>query len=176
MARGEMLPERMRGTALFADLSGFTPLTEALAQELGPRRGAEELTIYLNRVYDALIAELHRYGGSVIGFSGDSITCWLDGDDGHRAAACGLAMQGALRQFAEIKTASGFAVSLGVKVAAAAGPVRRFVVGEPDYLLFDTMAGKTLENMAAAEGQAERGRSHLAQQRGGNRSRSAGYR
>ena len=36
MARGETLPERMRGAALFADISGFTSLTEALARELGP--------------------------------------------------------------------------------------------------------------------------------------------
>ena len=69
--------------------------------------------MHLNRVYDALIGELYRYGGSVIGFSGDAITCWLDGDDGRRATACGLAMQAAMRQFAEIKTFSGQVVSLG---------------------------------------------------------------
>jgi class 3 adenylate cyclase len=80
IARGKDLPDRARGAALFADISGFTPLTEALVQELGPQRGAEELARQLNRVYDALIAEVHRYGGSVIGFSGDAITCWFDDD------------------------------------------------------------------------------------------------
>lgn len=157
MARGETLPERMMGAALFADISGFTSLTEAVARELGPRRGAEELTAQLNRVYDALIGELHRYGGSVIGFSGDAITCWLDGDDGRRAAACGLAMQAVMRHFAEVKTFSGHAASLRLKVAAAVGPVRRFLVGDPDYLVIDTMAGKTLEHMVAAEQLAEQG-------------------
>ena len=159
LTRGKGLPERTWGAALFADISGFTPLTEALARELGPRRGAEELTVHLNRVYDALIAELLRYGGSVIGFSGDAITCWLDG--GREAAlpavACGLAMQGAMEQFAEVRTASGRVVSLGVKVAIACGPVRRFVVGDPEYMLLDTMAGRTLEQMAAAEHQARTG-------------------
>ena len=43
LARGQTLPERAEGAALFADISGFTPLTEALALELGPKRGAEEL-------------------------------------------------------------------------------------------------------------------------------------
>ena len=33
------MPDRVRGAALFADISGFTPLTEALAKELGPQRG-----------------------------------------------------------------------------------------------------------------------------------------
>ena len=42
-------------------------------------------------------------------------------------------------------------------MAAAVGPVRRFLVGDPDYVVIDTMAGKTLEQMAAAEHHAERG-------------------
>src|SRR6185503_10321825 len=78
LAGGATLPSRARGTVLFADISGFTPLTEALVRTLGPRRGAEELAHQLNEVYDALIAEVDRYGGSVIGFGGDAITCWFD--------------------------------------------------------------------------------------------------
>ena len=78
LVNGTDLPERTEGSALFADISGFSPLTFALTRELGPRRGAEELTVHLNSVFDALIRELHRYGGSVIGFSGDAITCWFD--------------------------------------------------------------------------------------------------
>lgn len=157
LARGTTLPERTQGAALFADISGFTPLTEALALELGPKRGAEELTRHLNRVYDALIAELHRYGGSVIGFSGDAITCWLDGDDGSRATACALAMQQTMKQFAAVKTASGRTVSLGMKAAVATGSVRRFLVSDPQYCTIDVMAGATLEHLAAAEHQAQKG-------------------
>lgn len=62
LARGVQLPERTHGAALFADISGFTPLTEALTQTLGLRRGAEELPQHLNRVYAALVAEVDRYG------------------------------------------------------------------------------------------------------------------
>ena len=47
------------------------------------------LTGHLNRVFHAVIAELDRFGGDVIYFSGDAITCWLDGDDGLRAVAAG---------------------------------------------------------------------------------------
>ncbi len=82
LAYGKSLPERTQGAALFADISGFTPLTEALARELGPQRGSEEITRHLNLVYDAVIAEVHGHGGSVIGFSGDAITCWFDQDNG----------------------------------------------------------------------------------------------
>ncbi len=141
LAHGESLPFHTTGAALFADISGFTALTEALAQELGARRGAEELTRHLNQVYDALIIELHRYRGSVIGFSGDAITCWLDGDDGRRAAACALSMQAAMDQFAVVKTGMGRDISLSMKTAVAVGPVRRFLVGDKKLLVVDAMAG-----------------------------------
>jgi adenylate cyclase len=164
LAEGRELPERTHGAALFADISGFTPLTEMLARVLGPKRGAEELTVHLNRVYDALISELHRFGGSVISFSGDAITCWFDGQDQTsdvlptmRATAASLAMQAAMTQFSEIQIAGGGQVSLGMKAAVATGSVRRFVVGDPQYTLVDVMAGKTLENLANCEHQANKG-------------------
>src|SRR4026208_797835 len=78
LASGETLPERTNGAALFADISGFTALTEALRNALGPRRGAEELTRRMEAVYSTLIGELERHGGSVISFAGDSMLCWFD--------------------------------------------------------------------------------------------------
>ena len=68
--------ERRQITIMFADISGFTPLTASLAHELGPQHGAEDLTLLLNRVYGALIDQVHNYRGSVIAFSGDGINCW----------------------------------------------------------------------------------------------------
>lgn len=157
LARGIVLPDRLSGAALLADISGFTPLTEALARELGTRRGAEELTGHLNQVYDALIAELHRYGGCVISFAGDAITCWLDGDDGRRAVACALAMQAAMTRFRQVVIPSGSTVSLAVKTAVATGTARRFVVGCQDIQLIDILAGDTLERLAEAGSLAGKG-------------------
>ncbi|MGC9396129.1 MAG: tetratricopeptide repeat protein [Anaerolineae bacterium] len=157
---GETLPDRTQGSALFADISGFTPLTAALARTLGPRLGAEELTHQLNRVYDALIAEVERYGGSVIGFAGDAITCWFAGDSPDaplRAAACALAMQQAMQQFQAVALPGGETVSLAVKVSIASGPARRFLVGNPEIQTIDALAGETLVRMAAAEHLANRG-------------------
>ncbi|MCL4869658.1 MAG: tetratricopeptide repeat protein [Anaerolineae bacterium] len=156
LAEGRNLPERAQGGALFADISGFTPLTEMLSRQLGPRRGAEELTRQLNRVYDGLIGVLHRYGGSVIGFSGDAITCWLDGDDGQRGTAAAFAMQAVMSQFANIQFGTE-RVTLALKVAVVVGPVRRFIVGDPNYLLMDVLAGQTLSRLAAAEHVADKG-------------------
>ena len=157
LASRKVLPDRTQGTALFADISGFTPLTEALAMELGAKRGAEELSIRLNNIIDEIIAPVHRFRGSVIGFAGDAILCWFDQDNGSRATAAAFGVQKAMQPFIEIKSPSGTVFSLGIKVAVVSGSIRRFVVGNPDYLLMDVMAGSILEDLAAAEGQAERG-------------------
>lgn len=151
------LPDRTQGAALFADISGFTPLTEALVREMGPLRGAEELTRHLNLVYDALINQLHCYGGSVIGFSGDAITCWLDKDTGLGATACALAMQEAMQQFSAVQISPERTVALAMKAAVATGPVRRFLVGDPKIQVVEVLAGSTLDYLAAAEHHADRG-------------------
>jgi predicted ATPase/class 3 adenylate cyclase len=161
--RGENLPDRTHGTALMADLSGSTPLTDALVRELGPKGGAYELTRQLNAVYGALIAEVHGYGGSVVGFSGDAITCWFQDspagtkETGQRALGCALAMQRAMGQFARVETPSGMRLSLAIKVGIASGPARRFRVGDPKIQSIDVLAGATLERVAAAEKQAREG-------------------
>jgi predicted ATPase/class 3 adenylate cyclase len=175
LARGTALPEQAAGAALFADISGFTPLTEALVLALGPQRGAEELPRQLNLVYDALIAEVSRYGGSVLSFSGDAITCWFDDSfafsvlsfelEGSptqnsaalRATTCALALQVAMRQFASIAIPGAGTVALAVKVSVASGTVRRFVVGDPAIQLIDVLAGTTLDRLASGEHLAAKG-------------------
>jgi predicted ATPase/class 3 adenylate cyclase len=165
----------MQGTALFADISGFTRLTDALLQALGPGRGTDELTRQLNRVYDALIQEVHAYQGSIINFSGDAITCWFsakdeDGvmkaekDSALRTVACGLAMQQAMRHFSSLKIPDGSSVALSLKIGAAGGTARRFLVGDPEIQYLDVIAGATLERMAAAEQAAKKGEFMLSQE------------
>jgi class 3 adenylate cyclase/tetratricopeptide (TPR) repeat protein len=163
LAAGHSLPDRITGAALFADISGFTPLTAVLAEELGPQRGAEELSHQLNRVFTDLIAEVHRYGGSVITFSGDAITCWFDANlaseqaPADLALSCALNMQQVMAGMAKITTVRGSHISLALKVAIATGPARRFLVGISERQTIEVLAGTTLDQMAAAESAANKG-------------------
>src|SRR6266498_632178 len=169
LAHGVVLPNHATGAALFADISGFTPLTEALVSALGPQRGAEELTLWLNQIYDALITEIEKYRGSVIGFSGDAITCWFDDQEQEylqprakspsvlRATTCALAMQGTMQQFAQVEVQKAGTIALAIKVVIALGPTRRFMLGDPAIQLVDVLAGKTLDRLALGEHHAERG-------------------
>lgn len=153
LARGESLPNRTTGTALFADISGFTALTERLRHTLGSRRGIETLTSQMNAVYTALITEIERSGGSVISFAGDAVMCWFDAKDegiktkdeqpltAARAVGCGLAMQTAMSHFPE----------LGLKITIATGSARRFMVGDPQIHVLDALAGDAVRRTATGE-------------------------
>ncbi|NIR63451.1 MAG: hypothetical protein GWO10_06650 [candidate division Zixibacteria bacterium] len=66
IANNTTLPNRTSGSALFADISGFTPLTVSFHKVYGVRRGSEELSKHLETVYSALITEIEKFGGSVI--------------------------------------------------------------------------------------------------------------
>lgn len=157
LASGSELPESVHGAALFADISGFTPLTEALVAELGAQRGAEQLSAILDELFAALLVHLHRHGGSVVYFSGDAVTCWLDGDDGSLATSCALAMQQAMETAGLIALPSGHDIRLAMKVAIAVGRARRFVVGDPLIQLIDVLAGGLMDSLADAEQEAGAG-------------------
>ncbi|MDM8532793.1 tetratricopeptide repeat protein [Anaerolineales bacterium HSG25] len=141
----KVLPRETWGTALFADVSGFTPLTETLIKQHDIRRGNDILTVQINKVYEVLVEQVHHYRGSVLTFAGDAITCWFDHDDGLRATACGLALQSAMQQFASLEQ------PLSLKVSVASGNANRFLVGDPQIQLLDVLVGDTLNRMAKAE-------------------------
>ncbi len=63
--------EEMQAAILFADISGFTLLTEHLA-ERGPS-GVETLARILNEYFGQLIDIIHDYGGDVVKFAGDAV-------------------------------------------------------------------------------------------------------
>ena len=157
IAAAQPLPDRVDGCAVFADISGFTPLTEALARDFGPQRGAEELTEALDAVFGPLLDELENWGGDVIYFSGDAVTAWIDGDDGTLGVACGLALQRVIDRVGLRRSPNGKEFRLRLKVALAVGPARRFVVGEPDVQLIDVLAGRLMDRLAAAEHEAQPG-------------------
>ena len=65
------LSEEMQAAILFADISGFTLLTEQLA-ERGPT-GVETLARILNEYFGQLIDIINDYGGDVVKFAGDAV-------------------------------------------------------------------------------------------------------
>lgn len=84
----------------------------------------------------------------MIAFSGDAITVFFDDETGGNAVGCGLSLQAIM---AGQKEAGPQGRSLAIKVGIATGELRRFLVGDPEVQIFDVMAGRLLDRMAAAE-------------------------
>ncbi|MEO8392000.1 MAG: adenylate/guanylate cyclase domain-containing protein [Chloroflexota bacterium] len=150
LARGEILPDRAAGSALFADISGFTSMTEKMTQTLGVRRGTEELTQLINRVYDVLIGCVEQYGGSVISFAGDAITCWFDANPQNSSTR-------ALAAASLIQTRMATFEALSVKITVTSGRVRRFAVGDPTIHRLDVLSGTTIGRLSVGETLAQPG-------------------
>lgn len=153
IANNTPLPDRTSGSALFADISGFTALTESLREAFGARQGAEVLSRQIGEVFSALVAEVEKYGGSVIDFAGDSMLCWFDRGNGELQAtsssslSAAIGMQYAIQAFPR----------LGLKVSIASGPARRYVVGDGNIQRLDVLAGATIARTAVGEHLATKG-------------------
>src|SRR5437870_2296022 len=118
--RAQQSVKSFEAAALFADISGFTPLAEKLALH-GPS-GAEELSSILNIYFEKLIQIIHAHGGDVVKMAGDALTAiWTAEQDAcletatHRAAQCGLAIQESLHEYS-ISDGSRLSLRIGIGV------------------------------------------------------------
>jgi len=152
--------ERFPAAVLFADISGFTPLTEALAQE--SLEGPEELTRLLNAYFSRMIALVEAQGGQVAQFSGDALTVLFPaviedlGVATRRARQAAETMQAAMSEFAALETSAG-PVALGMKIGIGAGEILAASVGGLFGRWEHVIAGDPLRQMAHAEHRARRG-------------------
>ncbi|MGE5377362.1 MAG: adenylate/guanylate cyclase domain-containing protein, partial [Bacteroidota bacterium] len=160
IATGNPIPSMSHGAVLFTDISGFTTLTELLVNSLGHQRGAEELSQFLDKVFDVLIAQVVRYHGSVISSGGDALLSWFEGtekDAAQRAVTAAFEMQKSLLAVSKFSLPDNRSVTLEIKSAAACGTVRRFLIGDPQVRVFEVLGGTLLDEVSAAEGLAGKG-------------------
>lgn len=144
---------RREGTILFADLAGFTKLTDSLAS-IG-KEGAEELTRILNEFFSSMIRIVHEDGGDVIRFGGDAMTIFIPvpPSDALRTA---LRLQAETRRYREVQTRAGV-FPLGMKIGVSSGVTVFCLVGN-DAVGFDYFAaGSALDLSAESEHRASQG-------------------
>lgn len=153
------ISERFPAAVLFADISGFTPLTEQLAQQ-GPL-GSEILTRELNAYFGQLINLITVYGGDVVKFAGDALTAlWKDDKDSSfilhlfafQAAACAPAVQAALKDY---QTIGG--PKLALRIGLGAGEVAAVHIGGVYGRWEFVITGSPLKQVSQAESLAQPG-------------------
>ncbi len=142
------------GTVMFADISGFTAMSEKLSQ-LG-KEGAEEVTRIINHLFTALLEVADHYGGDLLKFGGDALLVFF-GDEKHTLNACmaALQMQETMAQFSEMSTPQG-TFRLRMSVGLGTGPLFMAKLGSEESMEFAVM-GQAMAQMAQAESLASAG-------------------
>ena len=121
------LHQRIEGTLVFVDISGFTAMSERLAQK--GRVGAEEVATALNTTFTALLTVATNLGGDLLKFGGDALLL-LFRESGHqvRGARAAAEMQRTIRRVGVVETPSG-KVSLRMSAGVHSGSHDLFMVG-----------------------------------------------
>jgi adenylate cyclase len=106
--------ELREATILFADIRGFTRMSESME--------AHDLVAMLNEYFELMVGELFRFGGTLDKFVGDQIMALfgapLDMPNAPlRALGCAMAMQARLGEWSHTRSAEGLPpVAMGVGV------------------------------------------------------------
>jgi class 3 adenylate cyclase len=144
---------------LYADISGFTALTESLMQQ--GKEGAEILSEQLNRIFVPLVQTIHAHHGWIATFAGDAFLAifpW-DGDDAllHSAQAA-LTIRQLFQESHVLQTRSG-ASALSARLGLALGRVDWSILGQehsPEHLTY-YFKGSAIQNCIRAEQHASVG-------------------
>lgn len=154
------VPRSVDAATLFADVSGFTAMSEELAAD-GPR-GAEELTRVLEITFTAMVEVIHDLGGAISHYYGDAMSVYFPDEDGlaaQRALACAQEIQ-------KLMSASlGRAVTnrpanknpifeLTVKLGLGYGRCQSLIVGDPNDSMEFVLTGAGVDDATNAEKEA----------------------
>jgi predicted ATPase len=149
--------ERFPAAVFFADISGFTRLTERLAQR--GSEGVEALSDLLNAYFGQLIDIVLDHDGDIVEFTGDGIIALWPIPPGEtlttavlQASTCGMVVQ---QQLAAFALEEGVTLSLRISIGAGEVLIAHVggILGRWELLV----AGDPLIQVGACEQQAEPG-------------------
>lgn len=140
------------GTFAKIDLSGFTALTERIADRVDG--GAEDLNAVIDGLFGHLIGAVLAAHGDVVQFGGDALTIWFDGDDHrHRALACVSELHRLVAAHGTVD-AAGRSARLRMSAGVASGRLVAVLVGRSHHevVLLGPLVSRVLqlENLAPA--------------------------
>ena len=142
--------QTVEGSLVFADLSGFTALSERLARR-GPI-GAELMTDVLNDRFSRLLDTVEVLRGDLLSFGGDALLVLFDGE---RHADRALTAASQMRRRLRGGAAGLPPVTLRMSVGVCSGEVHLFTVGTEHPMLVS--AGSTVSSALRLETAASAG-------------------
>lgn len=167
--------ESIEAAVLFADIAGFTSISERMVRALSHQspheghRGSEELNRLLTETFTALMQPIIERGGIVARFSGDALTAYFERPANTPpeyvltcALVCASAMQCAMTPFLGAQVADQ-RFPLSVKIGVGYGPALRLTVGNAELGLEAVLVGPAVDAAALAEKHARQGQVVISQ-------------
>ena len=115
------------GTCVFADLSGYTAMTERLAAQ--GTAGAEETGEILNDVFEALLSAAYDFGAGLVKWGGDAVLLLFHGEDhAVRATRAAWVMQNTIARVGKVTTSRG-SMRVRMSVGVNTGDFHFMLVG-----------------------------------------------
>ena len=138
------------GTFLLVDISGFTAMSELLAEK--GKVGSEEVTEILNAAFTELLDIVMLDGGDLLRFGGDALfNLYVGADHAARACRSALDMRDALDEFQRTRSPSPLKMSVGI----ASGPITAILAGrESKEMMF---VGPTASSVVSLQSAASPG-------------------
>ncbi|KAM7162914.1 adenylate cyclase type 10 [Macrochelys suwanniensis] len=147
--------ESFDGVLLFADISGFTALTEKFSMDTNLDRGADQLTQTLNHYVGDIVEEVLIYGGDILNFAGDALLALWKVQRNQLSDIITLALKCSLRiqeEYGVRETEVG--LELRVKIGLSAGHISKVVVGDNKHQYF-LVIGRAVDEVRLAQNLAK---------------------
>jgi adenylate cyclase len=154
---GQPHGELLRGSFIFADVTGFTALTGELSRR--GTAGREEMNRLMRALFAALLEPLLNSGGDLLIFAGDAVLATFpghpEGRDARWATRTALRLVEAIKPFEHLETPYG-TFSLTMSAGVERGDAFAAVVGTQQRMEF-LISGGPVQGAMKAEGAAEPG-------------------
>ena len=149
-SRSAMEGERKRVTVLFADVAGFTSMSEKL--------DPEEVHQIMDGCFKILMDEIHNHQGTINQFTGDGVMALFGAPvaiENHAQNACqaALSIQRAMKNYSK-ELATKFGLDFKMRIGLNSGPVIVGSIGD-DLRMDYTAIGDTTNLAARMESMAE---------------------
>uniref|UniRef100_A0A3B4CBB1 Guanylate cyclase domain-containing protein n=1 Tax=Pygocentrus nattereri TaxID=42514 RepID=A0A3B4CBB1_PYGNA len=149
--------ERFNGVLLFADISGFTALTEKFSLSSKKDYGADELTHTLNSYIGDIVSQILEDGGDILNYAGDAILALWAVERSQLSEVitlvirCGLNIQDkcGIRE-------TEVGCQLRVKIGISAGKLSKVIVGDKTSQYY-IVIGRAVDEVRLAESLAVAG-------------------
>ncbi|XP_036442923.1 adenylate cyclase type 10-like [Colossoma macropomum] len=149
--------ERFNGVLLFADISGFTALTEKFSLSSKKDYGADELTHTLNSYIGDVVSQILADGGDILNYAGDAILALWAVERSQLSEVITLAIRCGLN----IQDKCGIretevGCQLRVKIGISAGKLSKVIVGDKTSQYY-VVIGRAVDEVRLAESLAVAG-------------------